>query len=296
MSFALETKSSPLSTSSTTARVFGYCTHAKASQTSITTRGLLSTYARTGLVKADPEGSFAKDRLKRETKMQKDKLSSFLAIIYACGGDPGRVVGLADTSNSFIYSSAGDITKATEEARKIESDAGLPPDWTELGFLSAATKIAFEAYCSRHHFKTADLPPSKLLGDFRTKNATLYPGLVDAIFGDPMHYLTRLAKLSVSFSFDLEELQTAQNIYFTLISVAVSQIKSYAALHGGMSGVIVLRVDRTSLPGSEADPADGNAIRTRGPVPATIIEIYTKATLPTNEELIGSTDWRPLAG
>lgn len=278
MSFALNTKSSVLGSGTTTARVFGYCTHAKASQTSITSHGLLSTYARTGQIKAAPEGSFTKDRINIETKLQKDKLGSFLAIIYACGGDPRTVVNLA------------------EEVRKIESDADLPPDWTELGFLSAATKAAFEAYCSRHNFKTEDLPPSKRLTEFRTKNSTLFPGLVDGIFGNPMHYLTRLAKLSVSFSFDLEEMQTTQNIYFTLISVAVSQIKSYSALHDGMSGAIVLRVDRASLPAYKADPSDAAAIRTKGPVPASVIEIYTKTTLPTNEDLIGSTDWRSLTG
>jgi hypothetical protein len=304
MSFALTSKDSSSSTSSfssgATAGGFGYAVHPKTSLASITARGLLSAHARTGQIVADPEGSFAKNRRKMETAKQVQKLAWFLATIYASGNDLAGVENMTDAGRMLIYSSAGEIARDTEPANKIweeqEKEAFVKRD--DKGYFEAATQYSFEQYCERHGFKlfgaqSPDKPKdyTQKLG-VRTKPAFI--GLVKTIFDNGQHYLTRLAINSVSLSYDLEAAQTAAKIYFSLISSAASQVESYAKQHGGMSEIFVLRVAVANLNPWEGDPSDGNAIRTPGPVPVKVIDVYKLTAPPTREALATDANWGPL--
>ncbi|MHA6198261.1 hypothetical protein ACX3YG_28310 [Pseudomonas wadenswilerensis] len=201
--------------------------------------GLRSALARTGVRKPDPEGSFAKDRVKRVSTSIDSRLRQYIANCRANRDSDWFVKqDTAYTPIPLVFT--GDNNDY--ETLKVQDDSRF---------------MAFGKQTIGAGFK-GDIGTVKL-----SRDATTLKYMKD-LKALPAHFLTRLANDYANLNFDIEGAITASHVYFlntTDLMMTKDGFKDYIKFRKPEE-TAVLRIRRQDVFGLMADEADQRAVRT----------------------------------
>ncbi len=218
--------------------------------------GLRSALARTGVRQPDPEGSFAKDRVKRVSTEIDSRLRQYIANCRA-NRDSDWFIQQATAYTPIPLAFTGDNN-----------------DYVTLKAQDESRFMAFGRQTIGNGFK-GDIGTVKIARDATTRN---YMNTLKAL---PAHFLTRLANDYANLNFDIEGAITASHVYFLNTSdvmMTKDGFKDYIKFRKP-EDTAVLRIRRRDVFGLMPDEADQRAVRTALSVSAFAgFEIMTKGT------------------